>query len=238
MPERKRTLPDDSRLPRHIAIVMDGNGRWAKKRGYPRIMGHKRGVSAVKRIVEECSNSGIGFLTLYAFSTENWLRPKEEVRGLMQILRTYLLKELPVMTRNNIRLLSIGDRSKLPEASLKTLEKAIEKTKSNTGMVLILALNYGSRNEIIRAIGRWRSDGEKPLTEDSFSQYLDTGEIPDPDLFIRTSGEMRLSNFLLWQLAYSELYVSPVLWPDFSEEHLHLAIDEYRKRERRFGGTG
>lgn len=224
------------RLPRHIAIVMDGNGRWAQKRGLPRLFGHKAGVDAVRRIVEECSRLGVGVLTLYAFSTENWARPKAEITGLMAILKQFVRAELPTMMRNNIRLMTIGDRSRLPAGPRAELEKAMEKTGGNTGLVLNLALNYGARDEIVRAVNRLIADGKNKVDEATLAEYLDTAAIPDPDLFIRTSGEMRLSNFLLWQLAYAELYVTPVLWPDFDATALGAAIAAFNTRSRRFGG--
>lgn len=231
------STPESPRPPRHIAIVMDGNGRWAQQRGLPRLLGHKAGVDAVRRIVTECSRLGVGVLTLYAFSTENWVRPKAEVTGLMAILKRFVRAELPMMMRNNIRLMTIGDRSRLPAGSRAELEKSIEKTRGNTGLILNLALNYGARNEIVRAVNRLIADGKQQVDETALSRYLDTASIPDPDLFIRTSGEMRLSNFLLWQLAYAELYVTPVLWPDFGAAELGDAIEAFSKRARRFGGV-
>jgi undecaprenyl diphosphate synthase len=214
---------------------MDGNGRWAKKRGLPRIFGHRAGVKAVQRIVEAASTAGLEVLTLYAFSTENWARPKGEVSGLMGILKKYLRAELPTMMKNNVRMVTIGDRAKLPPAVRQELEDVMEKTRGNTGMVLNMALNYGGRQEIVRAVQRCQADGV-PIDEQAITDHLDTAGLPDPDLFIRTSGEMRISNLLLWQMAYTELYVTPVLWPDFSSEDLHDAIAVYRQRERRYGG--
>jgi undecaprenyl diphosphate synthase len=235
--EKVTLNPNIPYLPRHIAIVMDGNGRWAKKRGMPRLFGHKAGVNTVREIVEECSRLGIGVLTLYAFSTENWIRPKAEIVGLMSILKRFVRSEQPTMMRNNIRLMTIGDRSKLPAGPRAEIDKTIEATRKNTGLTLNLALNYGARDEMVRAVNRLVKDGVERVDETVLSRYLDTAALPDPELFIRTSGEMRLSNFLLWQLAYTELYVSPVLWPDFKIKHLHEAITDFQKRDRRFGGV-
>ena len=229
--------PDIVSLPRHIAIVMDGNGRWAKKRGMPRLFGHRAGVNAVKEIVEECSRLNIGVLTLYALSTENWIRPKAEIIGLMSILKRYVRLELPMMMRNNVKLTTIGDQSKLPADTRAKIKKTIEATSRNTGLTLNLALNYGARDEMVRAINRIVAAGIQRVDETTVSNYLDTAGLPDPDLFIRTSGEMRLSNFMLWQIAYTELHVTPVLWPDFKIKHLHEAIADFRQRGRRYGGV-
>ncbi|MCX5778346.1 MAG: isoprenyl transferase [Elusimicrobia bacterium] len=229
--------PDIVSLPRHIAIVMDGNGRWAKKRGMPRLFGHRAGVNAVKEIVEECSRLNIGVLTLYALSTENWIRPKAEIIGLMSILKRYVRLELPMMMRNNVKLTTIGDQSKLPADTRAEIKKTIEATSRNTGLTLNLALNYGARDEMVRAINRLVAAGIQRVDETTVSNYLDTAGLPDPDLFIRTSGEMRLSNFMLWQIAYTELHVTPVLWPDFKIKHLHEAIADFRQRGRRYGGV-
>jgi len=224
-----------ARLPRHIAIIMDGNGRWARKRGLPRIFGHRAGVATVRSIVEACADMGIEVLTLYAFSTENWLRPKGEVKGLMAILRKYLRRELATMMRNNIRLRTIGDPSHLDAATRQELKETIKRTEKNEGMILNLALNYGGRGEIVHAVHRLLEQGVRTVDEKTISEHLYTAGLPDPDLLIRTSGEMRLSNFLLWQTAYSEFYVTPVLWPDFTPLDLKKALAEYEKRERRFG---
>jgi undecaprenyl diphosphate synthase len=225
-------------LPRHIAIIMDGNGRWAKKRHLPRIFGHRAAMKTVREIVESCSNLGVKVLTLYAFSTENWVRPESEIRGLMTILRAYLKSELRAMLKNDVRLSVIGDISKLPNAARSELLETIEKTKHNSGLVLNLALNYGGRQEILRAVKKAAEKGLSDIDENTFAGLLDTAGLPDPDLIIRTSGEMRISNFLLWQMAYSEFYVTPVLWPDFRTRHLNAAILDYQKRDRRFGGIG
>jgi len=234
---------DPAKLPQHVAIIMDGNGRWAKKRGLPRIFGHKKGVQVVKEIVTECRKIGIKVLTLYAFSTENWNRPKKEVSVLMELLYDYLDNELTTMLSNKISLHAIGDISRLPDWVRKKLEDTIEKTSSNKDMILNLALSYGGRDEIIRAIKRLIIDVDAKkisiddINQELFSSYLDTAGLPDPDLIIRTSGERRLSNFLLYQAAYSELYITPVLWPDFNKKELMNALSDYAKRERRFGLT-
>jgi len=226
---------------RHLAIIMDGNGRWAKEKGLPRQVGHKAGVEKVKTITKACSEHGIEYLTLYAFSTENWNRPQEEVNGLMDLLVVFLKKELDEMHKNNVRIRTIGDLSPLPDKSKQAMLNAIEKTKDNDGIHLVIALNYGGRDEIIRSIKSLAADVEagnlqvEAINQENFGSYLDTHDIPDPDLLIRTSGEVRLSNFLLWQLAYTEFYFTDVYWPDFGEEALNLAIDTYQNRHRRFG---
>ena len=230
------------RLPDHIAIIMDGNGRWAKKTGQPRLFGHKNGVKAVHRVTEACAEMGIKYLSLYAFSTENWNRPIAEVTGLMSLLVETLKVELKTLTKNNIKLSTIGDLSKLPAKTQEVLKQAILDTKMNNGLHLILALNYSSRWEIISAINAMLTDFDTqhkkgPIDEMQFVQYLNTANIPDPELLIRTSGEHRISNFLLWQLAYCELYFTETLWPDFSKENLYEAIIDYQSRERRFGLT-
>ena len=233
---------DLKRLPDHIAIIMDGNGRWAKKTGQPRLFGHKNGVKAVHRVTEACAEMGIKYLSLYAFSTENWNRPIAEVTGLMSLLVETLKVELKTLTKNNIKLSTIGDLSKLPTKTQEVLKQAILDTKMNDGLHLILALNYSSRWEIISAINAMLTDFDTqhkkgPIDEMQFVQYLNTANIPDPELLIRTSGEHRISNFLLWQLAYCELYFTETLWPDFSKENLYEAIIDYQSRERRFGLT-
>jgi len=230
-------------LPRHLAIIMDGNGRWAKARMLPRIMGHRKGVQTVRLIVEECSRIGIGYLTLFAFSAENWSRPKNEVRALMNLLKKYIKMEVPRMMRNNIRFNVIGTRSDLPEDVALGLDDAMKETAANSGMILTLALSYGSRQELLQAAKSFATDIQSgkfsldALTEDSFSKYLYTATLPDPDLLVRTSGEMRISNFLLWQLAYTELYFTDVNWPDFDKDELYKALVDYHQRERRFGLT-
>jgi len=232
---------DPEKLPRHLAIIMDGNGRWAQERMLKRIVGHRKGVETVKTIVEESSLLGIKYLTLFAFSSENWLRPKTEVRALMALLKAYLAKETSRMMANNVRFAVIGDRSDLPEDVNKAVSEAIDKTAQNTGMVLTLALSYGSRQEIMQAVTLLVDNvltGKIPrekLSEQLMSSYLYTSEIPDPDFLIRTSGEMRISNFLLWQIAYTELYFTEVNWPDFSKEEFYNALANYQARERRYG---
>jgi undecaprenyl diphosphate synthase len=230
-------------LPEHVAVIMDGNGRWAKKRGILRTLGHEKGVDAVRETVEAAAELGIGYLTLYAFSTENWNRPKYEVDALMQLLVKSVNKEMGTFQNNNIRFTAIGDLKSLPAKSFRELNKAVEDTAGNTGLTLILALSYSSRWEIIEAvknIARRSVSGEiKPdeINAGLFSTFLNTAPYPDPELLIRTSGEYRVSNFLLWQIAYSELYFTPTLWPDFTREEFYAAILDYQGRERRFGLT-
>jgi undecaprenyl diphosphate synthase len=231
------------KLPNHLAIIMDGNGRWAKQKGLLRSFGHENGTKSVKKTVEACAKLGIGNLTLYAFSTENWSRPKLEVDTLMKLLVHSLKKELITLQKNNIRLNSIGNLSKLPSPILKELDEVIEKTKNNSRMTLTLALSYGSREELLNVV-KIISDKVKnniisveDINESIINQHLYTRNLPDVDLLIRTSGEHRISNFLLWQIAYSELFFTEVLWPDFTEENLYEAIISYQKRERRFGKT-
>lgn len=221
---------------------MDGNGRWAKERGLPRLQGHAAGAENVRRITTAASELGIEYLTLYAFSAENWKRPRAEVSGLMRYLKYYLKNELPLMQKNNIRFLAIGRLERLPDRVRKAIRRTREATAGNTGLKLILALNYGGRAEIVDAVRKVMRDGLEgklspaELDEASFSGYLYTAEIPDPDILIRTSGEMRLSNFLLWQISYTELWITPRFWPDFSRRDLERAISDFQRRERRFGG--
>jgi undecaprenyl diphosphate synthase len=230
-------------IPVHVAIIMDGNGRWARKRGIARTMGHEKGVDAVRETVEAATELGIKYLTLYAFSTENWNRPKYEIAALMKLLVRSVNKEKKTFQENNIRLTTIGDLSNLPSRSHRELHKAIEETSANTGLTLILALSYSSRWEIIEAarkIAQQTLSGTiKPdqINAERFSTFLTTSSIPDPELLIRTSGEFRVSNFLLWQIAYTELYFTPTLWPDFTREEFYQAILDYQGRERRFGFT-
>ena len=226
---------DLTRLPKHIAIIMDGNGRWAKKRLLPRIIGHTNGVKTVKQIVEFARKLNIQVLTLYAFSTENWQRPKDEVSGIMTLLKTYLKNELDNMIKNQISFRVLGDVSRMSEDIRAEIQTAIEKTKDMKGLVLNVALNYGSRQEILMACKSLIDKGIKNPTEQDLSDSLYTKGLPEPDLLIRTSGEMRISNFLLWQIAYTEIYITDVLWPDFKEEEFCKAIIEYQKRDRRFG---
>ena len=230
---------DATNLPKHIAITMDGNGRWAKSKGKLRVFGHKNGVKSVRDTVEGAAEIGIEYLTLYAFSSENWNRPEREVNALMTLLVSAINKETKTLMDNNIRLSTIGDINKLPSKAQKELQEAIIKTKDNTRMTLVLALSYSGREEIINAVKNIIKDGKKPkeINEDTFQQYLTTKSVPDPELLIRTSGEYRISNFLLWQIAYSELYFTDTLWPDFGRADLYKAILNYQNRERRFGKT-
>ena len=230
-------------VPEHIAIIMDGNGRWAKQRSLPRIMGHREGAKSVRAITEACAELKVKYLTLYAFSTENWKRPHKEVAFLMNLLSHYLVKEKNTMMKNNIRLLTIGDTSKLPLGVKTELSKTIKLTSKNTGLSLVLALNYGAKDEITKAIKTIakkcisRKISPSKITEQTIADHLYTKNIPDPDLMIRTSGEMRISNFLVWQLAYAEFYITDILWPDFRKAQLVKAIEEYNNRDRRFGGV-
>jgi undecaprenyl diphosphate synthase len=233
--EKQEKLKASGNLPQHIAIIMDGNGRWAKKRGLPRLAGHREGINSVRDIVEACGQLGIKVLTLYTFSLENWRRPKFEVSALMSLLVRTINKEVEDLQRNNVQVRTIGHLDDLPQIAQKGMLRAIEKTKNNTGLILNLALSYGGRQELLEAIKKILDNSPKDLTEETISSYLYTAGLPDPDLLIRTSGEFRISNFLLWQLAYTEIYVTDVLWPDFRREDLYHAIDVYQSRERRFG---
>jgi len=228
------------KLPRHIAVIMDGNGRWAKQRHLPRIMGHRKGIEAVREVVRECRKLGIEVLTLYAFSTENWRRPKAEIRALMGLLKKFIRSEMLELHQNNIRVTMIGDLSKLPDDVMPAVREIMDVTAHNTGMTLNVALSYSGRDDILRAVRRLVAErGRKAenITEELFSNCLDTAGQPDPDLLIRTSGELRVSNFLLWQIAYSELYITDVLWPDFGKKDLAKALRDYQTRRRRFGLT-
>ena len=231
------------KLPRHIAVIMDGNGRWAKEHGMPRVFGHRSGVKAVRETTEACAELGVEYLTLYAFSTENWNRPQLEVNALMTLLVETIKNEVKTLNENGIRLKAIGDISKLPDRSRQALLDAMEATKSNPRMTLVLALNYSAKWEIVEAARKLaeaaRSGALLPadIDEQAFADALSTQGIPDPELLIRTSGETRISNFLLWQIAYAELYFTPVRWPDFRKESLYQAIIDYQNRERRFGKT-
>ncbi len=232
---------EPERLPRHIAIIMDGNGRWAQARGMPRIQGHQEGAKSVREVVQTCSRLSIGYLTLYSFSLENWNRPKDEVNGLMQLYAEYLVKERDELMDTNTRLVQVGRRDDLPDSVLRELDETVELCQDNTGLTLCLALNYGSRYEMVtaaRELARRAAEGQiRPddIDEAMFSDALYTAGIPDPDLLLRTSGEHRLSNFLLWQVSYSEFVVMDVHWPDFRSEDLFAAIKEYARRDRRFG---
>ena len=236
-------MEENLKIPAHVALILDGNGRWAKKRGLPRQMGHKKGCETVEQIVEDAARLGIKYLTVYGFSTENWKRPEEEVGALMQLFRYYTKRLLKIATTSNVRVKMIGERSRFAQDIIDGINQLEEQTKENTGLTFIIAVNYGGRDEITRAVRKVMADcregkiTEAEMNEAMFASYLDTAEIPDPDLLIRTSGELRLSNYLLWQLAYSELYVTDCLWPDFNKEELLEAIRHYSRRDRRFGGV-
>jgi undecaprenyl diphosphate synthase len=245
---RRAAAPDDhsepsgDNIPRHVAVIMDGNGRWAKSRGLPRIAGHHSGMKAVKRIAKAADRLGIKVLTLYAFSTENWKRPKAEVEFLMKLPQEFLAIELAELIENNVQVRMMGHLDKLPEHTLAAVEEAVRRTAGNTGLILNFALNYGSRTEMVEAArllaseaAQGRLDPES-ITEEMFGTRLLSADLPDPDLLIRTSGELRLSNFMLWQLAYSEFWFTDVYWPEFKEKHLFDAIREYQRRARRYGG--
>ncbi len=232
---------DKNKLPEHIAVIMDGNGRWAKEHGRPRVFGHKNGVTSVRETTEACAELGVKYLTLYAFSTENWNRPQLEVTALMSLLVETLRKEIHTLNKNNIKLKAIGDISKLPPKTYKALVEGIESTSQNTHMTLILALNYSSKWEIMKAVKQIAQNvadnqlSPEDIDEKIFESALDTHDIPDPELLIRTSGETRISNFLLWQIAYAELYFTPIYWPEFRKQQLYEAIIDFQNRERRFG---
>jgi len=234
---------DLDKLPRHIAVIMDGNGRWAKQHGKPRVFGHKNGVTAVREVTEAAAELGVEYVTLYAFSTENWKRPKLEVGALMRLLVETLSKEIETLNKNDIRLKAIGDLSKLPDITHKALLDGIAKTQHNKRMTLVLALNYSGRWEITEAtksLSEQIKSGElapEDIDQDTLGDHLSTKGMPDPELLIRTSGETRISNFLLWQIAYAELYFTPTYWPDFRKAHFYQAIIDYQRRERRFGKT-
>jgi undecaprenyl diphosphate synthase len=236
-----QTLQSSGPIPRHIAIIMDGNGRWASERGLPRVKGHYQGVSAVREIVTHAAELGVEFLTLYTFSTENWSRPDREVNALMKLLIRTLKQELQTFMKNGIRLQSIGEISRLPPAARKELSDAVEESRGNTGMTLVLALSYSGRREIVLAARKMASDvaagklQPDQINSDTVARALDTSEMPDPDLLIRTGGDLRISNYLLWQLAYSELYFTDTYWPDFSRSDLDDALIDFQSRERRFG---
>lgn len=229
-------------IPKSIAIILDGNGRWAEKRNLPRAMGHKAGCETLEKTVEDCVRLGVECLTVYAFSTENWKRSALEVGALMKLLRFYMVKLIDVANRNNVKAVMIGDESRFEPDIRKGIKKLIEATKNNTGMVFAFAINYGGRDEIKRAVENIADDVKSgkiskcDISEELISSYLDTKDLPDPDLLIRTSGELRVSNFLLWQIAYSEFYITDTLWPDFDKEELLKAIESYSHRQRRFGG--
>jgi len=231
----------DNKTPEHIAIIMDGNGRWAKKSSLPRIAGHKEGIGSVRAITKKCDEIGVKYLSLYTFSSENWKRPRSEVKALMRLLLTTIRREIKDLNKNNVRLMTIGDLNELPDDARRGMEEGIELTKHNSGLNLILALSYGSRNEILRMVKNITAkvmNGEinpNKINESDITRELDTSNIPDPDLLIRTGGEFRLSNFLLWQIAYSEIYVTDKYWPEFRENELLKALDDYYNRDRRYG---
>lgn len=236
-----KTLIDQNRIPQHIAIIMDGNGRWAKEQGQDRLFGHFHGVQSVRDIVEGCAELGVRYLTLYAFSTENWDRPQQEVTGLMELLVETIRKEVPILNKNNIRMHFIGELTMLPSGAQQALQEARDLTADNTGLNLVMALSYSSRWELMDAVKKIAYDVRKgelnpeDINQDILQQYLATSEFPDPELMIRTSGEYRISNFLLYQLAYAELYFTQTRWPDFRKENLYEAIIDFQKRDRRFG---
>ncbi len=229
-------------VPRHVAVILDGNGRWAKQHGVPRAMGHKAGCETLEKMVETAARMGLSYFTVYGFSTENWKRSEEEVGALMNLFRYYMVRIIKIANDNNVRVRMIGEKSRFAPDIIEGIDRMVESTKDNTGLTFIVAINYGGRDEIVRAARKlvqdYRASGldVSNITEESFSGYLDTAGIPDPDLMIRTSGELRLSNYLLWQLAYTELYVTDCLWPDFNQEEFEKAIAAYNQRERRFGG--
>ncbi len=231
------------RIPRHVAIIMDGNGRWAKRHGLARMFGHRQGVETVHRITEAAAELGIRYMTLYAFSTENWNRPQQEVDALMELLVDTIAKETDTLMKNNVRLLTIGDLNRLPQRAQEKFRHCMEQTAGNTGLKLVIALSYSSRWEIVRTVRKLAEEVRtgtlrvEDIDETTVSEYLTTSNIPDPDLLIRTSGEQRISNFLLWQAAYSELYFTPCLWPDFTVDEFYKALIDYQGRERRFGKT-
>ena len=239
--ERRTDMPslpvlDASKIPVHIAVIMDGNGRWAKSRRLPRLFGHRAGIMSVREIVKTCGELGVKVLTLYAFSAENWARPGAEVQALMRLLQEYIVRELPDLQKKHVRLRAIGRLDALPEGAQNRLSEAIEATSHNKGLTLVLALNYGGRQGIVDACNRAWKAGHRQMDETILRRYLYSPDCPEPDLLIRTSGEMRLSNFLLWESAYTEIYVTKTLWPDFRRPHLYEAIADFQKRERRFGG--
>jgi undecaprenyl diphosphate synthase len=226
----------ESKIPNHIAIIMDGNGRWAEKRGLPRTLGHKEGANALRKIITYAGKIGVKYLTVYAFSTENWKRSKDEVDALMFLFKTYLKNEEKSIMKNNVRFLVSGRKDDVSPSLLKAIKKLEDKSKNNTGLTLNIAFNYGGRAEIVDAVNSILKSGIDNLAEEDFSKYL-YNNIPDPELLVRTSGELRISNFLLWQIAYSEIYITDALWPDFDEKELDKAIESYNGRDRRFGGV-
>lgn len=230
-------------IPKHVALILDGNGRWAKKRGLPRTMGHKEGCVTVEKTVEIAARMGIEYLTVYGFSTENWKRSSDEVGALMQLFRYYMVRLLKIAKANNVRVKMIGDRTRFDQDIIDGIDRLEAETKDNTGLTFVIAVNYGGRDEITRAVKKLAADcaegrvSAREITEETIASYLDTAGMPDPDLLIRTSGELRLSNYLLWQLAYTEIYVTDCLWPDFDQAELEKAIAAYNRRDRRYGGA-
>ena len=236
-PDIDLSLFDENKVPKHIGVIMDGNGRWAKKRALNRLNGHKAGIEAVRETIRTSSDVGVDFLTIYSFSTENWKRSADEVSGLMNLFAKTMLAEVDGLDEENVRVVTIGDVSKLPNDTQTAFDKAIEQTKNNDGLTLVVALNYGGRDEIMRAVHECVKQGNAEITSEHFAQHLDTADIPDPELIIRTSGEMRLSNFLLWQVAYSEFVVTDCLWPDFDRYELLRCLLEFMQRDRRYGNA-
>lgn len=227
-----------SGTPAHVAVIMDGNGRWAMERGLPRLGGHNAGTENIRTVIQTFAERGVKFLTIFAFSTENWSRPESEVQGLWRLLRTVIERELPSLQKNGVRLRHLGRRDRLSPSLLTAIDRAVELTQNNNGITLSVALDYGGRSEIVEAVRAMVRDGVRPedVTEKNFSSYLYTADLPDPDLIIRTAGELRLSNFLIWQCAYAEIYVTPTYWPDFGPEEIERALEAYNLRHRRFGG--
>lgn len=237
MKSSTQAVLEHTAIPRHIAVIMDGNGRWAKKRFLPRIMGHKRGLDALENMVKHCAGLGVRYLTVFAFSTENWRRPEDEVSFLMGLFLQALQKQVRRLHENNMRLKILGNRERFNRQILQGIEEAEALTANNTGLTLSIAADYGGRWDILQAANRLLADGVSEITEDALAKYLMLGDAPEPDLFIRTGGETRISNFLLWQMAYAELYFTDILWPDFDETALNAAVASFQKRERRFGRT-
>lgn len=237
MKSSTQAVLEHTAIPRHIAVIMDGNGRWAKKRFLPRIMGHKRGLDALENMVKHCAGLGVRYLTVFAFSTENWRRPEDEVSFLMGLFLHALQKQVRRLHENNMRLKILGSRERFNRQILQGIEEAEALTANNTGLTLSIAADYGGRWDILQAANRLLADGVSEITEDALAKYLMLGDAPEPDLFIRTGGETRISNFLLWQMAYAELYFTDILWPDFDETALNAAVASFQKRERRFGRT-
>jgi undecaprenyl diphosphate synthase len=240
LPSSTRTIPDIANVPRHIAVIMDGNGRWAKQRFMPRVMGHQRGVESLREVVKACRDMGVGYLTVFAFSSENWRRPADEVSFLMSLFMKMLEREVAKLHKNNIRLKIIGDRSRFDPKLVQTMDAAEQLTASNGGLTLTIAANYGGRWDMMNAVQvmlKARPELAQGFAEEDLSPYLSMSDAPEPDLFIRTGGEQRISNFMLWQLAYTELHFTDVLWPEFGRKELDIAIASYQKRERRFGRT-